>query len=281
MGSIRVGTSGWIYPSWRGRFYPPETPQRAWLGYIAERVDGLELNGTFYSLKRPSDYRAWAQAVKPDFEFAVKGGRYITHLKQLKDVETALANFFASGVLALGERMGPLLWQLPSRTRLNAERLAAFVSALPQSTAAAAELAGKHDDKVVEPLTTTDADRPLRHALEVRNETFRHPDVLDLLRHHGVALVMSHSAGTFPYFEELTSDLVYVRLHGSQELYVGSYGEAEMDAWAAKITRWARRHDVRVYFDNDTDAVAPHDAMRLRRRLGLEPEASVQRQLSR
>jgi uncharacterized protein YecE (DUF72 family) len=264
MGSIRVGTSGWIYPSWRGRFYPADIPQRAWLGYLAERIDGLELNGTFYSLKRPSDYRAWAQAVKPDFEFAVKGGRYITHLKQLKDVETALANFFASGVLALGEHMGPLLWQLPSRTRLNVERLAAFLSALPQSTAAAAELAGKHDDKVVDPLTTVDADRRIRHALEVRNETFRHPDVLDLLRVHGVALVMSHSAGTFPYFEEVTSDLVYVRLHGSEKLYVGSYDDAQLKEWADKVTRWARDHDVRVYFDNDTDAVAPHDAVRLR-----------------
>ena len=202
--------------------------------------------------------------MKPGFEFAVKGGRYITHLKQLKDVETALANFFASGVLALGERMGPVLWQLPSRTRLNVERLGAFVSALPQSTAAAAELAGKHDDKVAEPLTTTHADRPLRHALEVRNETFRNPDVFDLLRDHGVALVMSHSAGTFPYFEELTSDLVYIRLHGSEKLYVGSYDDAELTEWADKVTRWARNHDVRVYFDNDTDAVAPHDAMRLR-----------------
>ena len=106
MGSICVGTSGWIYPSWRGRFYPKELPQRAWLGYIADHVDGLELNGTFYSLKRPSDYRAWTAVVKPDFEFAVKGGRYITHLKQLKDVERARANFFSSGVLALGERSG-------------------------------------------------------------------------------------------------------------------------------------------------------------------------------
>ena len=275
MGSIRVGTSGWIYPSWRGRFYPKDVPQRQWLGHLAERLDGLELNGTFYSLKRPGDYRVWAGQVPTDFEFAVKGGRYITHLKQLNDVETALANFFASGVLALGDRLGPVLWQLPSRTRLNRDRLKAFLSLLPQSTSAAAELAGNHDENVVEPLTTAEADRPIRHALEVRNETFRHPDVLDLLRNHGVALVMSHSAGTFPYFEELTSDLVYIRLHGSQQLYVGSYSDAELEAWAAKVTRWARNHDVRVYFDNDTDAVAPRDAIRLCQRLGLEARRAV------
>lgn len=272
MGSIRVGTSGWMYPSWRGRFYPRELPQRAWLGYIADRVDSVELNGTFYSLKRPADYRAWADQVPAEFEFAVKGGRYITHLKQLNDVETALANFFASGVLALGPRMGPVLWQLPSRTRLNHDRLAAFLSALPRSTVAAAELAQRHDDKVADPLTSTDADRPIRHALEVRNETFRSRDVLDLLRQHDTALVMSHSAGTFSYFEDLTSDLVYVRLHGSERLYVGSYGDAELGRWADKLERWAQRHDVRVYFDNDTDAVAPHDAVRLRARLGLAVE---------
>jgi uncharacterized protein YecE (DUF72 family) len=184
-------------------------------------------------------------------------------LKQLNDVETALANFFASGVLALGARMGPVLWQLPSRTRLNRDRLDGFLSALPRSTSAAAELAEHHDDKVMEPLTTTDSDRPIRHALEVRHETFRQPDVLDLLRRHGVALVMSDSAGTFPYFEEVTSDLVYVRLHGSDKLYVGSYSDADLDAWVTKIRLWSRDHDVRVYFDNDTDAVAPHDAMRL------------------
>ena len=275
MGSIRVGTSGWIYPLWRGRFYPKDLPQRAWLSYLAERVDGVELNGTFYSLKRPADYRRWADQVPPDFEFAVKGGRYITHLKQLNDIETALANFFASGVLALGERLGPVLWQLPSRTRLNAGRLAAFLAALPQSTVAAAELAEQHDEKVADPLTTADADRPLRHALEVRNETFRDRAVLDLLRHHGVALVMSHSAGTFPYFEELTSDLVYVRLHGSRALYGGSYSDAELAGWAGKIETWATTHDVRVYFDNDTDAEAPGDAVRLRRQLSLDANRAV------
>lgn len=275
MGSIRVGTSGWLYPSWRGRFYPSELPQRSWLGHLAERVDAVELNGTFYSLKRPGDYRTWADQVPPGFEFAVKGGRYITHMKQLNDVSTALANFFASGVLALGERMGPVLWQLPSRSRLDLDRLATFVSALPQSTMAAAELAEHHDHKVADPLTTTDAERPIRHALEVRHESFRSHEVFDLLRQHRVALVMSHSAGTFPYFEELTSDLVYIRLHGSERLYVGSYRDAEMDTWARKIGRWSTDHDVRVYFDNDTDAVAPQDAVRLRRRLGIGTGTAV------
>ena len=256
-----------MYPSWRGRFYPRDVPQRRWLAYLADRVNGLELNGSFYSLKRPSDYRAWGEQVPADFEFAVKGGRYITHLKQLNDVETALANFFASGVLALGLRLGPILWQLPSRTQLNQERLAAFLAALPRSTKAASELAERHDDKVPDPFLATDADQPIRHALEVRHGSFRHPEVFELLKRHNVALVMSHSADSFPYFEELTGDLVYIRLHGSDKLYVGSYGDSDLDAWAAKAATWARDRDVRVYFDNDTDAVAPYDAVRLHERL--------------
>ena len=202
-----------------------------------------------------------------DFEFAVKGGRYITHMKQLNDVETPLANFFASGVLALGERLGTFLWQLPSRTRLNIERLAAFLALLPRSTVEAAELAERHDDKVREVLTCADVVRPLHHALEVRHESFRVPEVLELLRRHDVALVMSHSAGTFPYFEQLTSDLVYIRLHGRDKLYYGSYRDGELDEWASKIRHWSRDHDVRVYFDNDTDSVAPFDAQRLLERL--------------
>lgn len=269
MGSIRVGTSGWIYSSWRGRFYPKDVPQRVWLMYLAAQVDAIELNGTFYSLKKPADYRAWVEQVPDDFEFAVKGGRFITHLKQLNDVETALANFFASGVLALGEQMGPILWQLPGRTRFNAERLAAFLELLPRTTTAAGELAERHDDKVPDVQTEPEAERPIRHALEVRHESFRTKEFMDLLRKYDVALVMSHSAGTFPYFEELTSDLVYVRLHGSEKLYVGSYRNDELDEWARKVERWSHDHDVRVYFDNDTDGVAPFDALRLREHLEL------------
>jgi uncharacterized protein YecE (DUF72 family) len=267
MGSIRVGTSGWIYPSWRGRYYPHGLPQRAWLHYLAERMSGAELNGSFYSLKRPANYEAWASHVPADFEFAVKGGRYITHMKQLNDVETPLANFFASGVLALGTKLGPFLWQLPSRSRLNLERLATFLALLPRSTGEAATLAERHDEKVPVVLTEAPVDLPIRHALEVRHDSFRDPAAYELLRERDVALVMSHSAETFPYFEELTSDLVYIRLHGRDKLYYGSYRDAELDAWASKIRRWARDHEVRVYFDNDTDSLAPFDAERLLERL--------------
>lgn len=265
--SVRIGTSGWIYRAWRGSFYPEDLPQRQWLGHLAEHLDTAELNGTFYSLKRPSDYRSWAQQVPDDFEFAVKGGRYITHLRHLHDVEVPLANFFASGVLAMGPKLGPILWQLPRRMRLDWKRPTRFVELLPRCTGEVSTLAGKHDDKVPEVMITPQSDRPIRHALEVRHESFFVPEVYDLLREHDIALVMSDGAGAFPYVEQLTGDLVYVRLHGSKALYAGSYGDAALDQWARKIRTWKQGHDVRVYFDNDEDAAAPGDAVRLRKRL--------------
>ncbi|MFD1146355.1 DUF72 domain-containing protein [Saccharothrix hoggarensis] len=269
VGRIRIGTSGWVYRAWRGTFYPKGLVQRRELEHISGLMGSVELNGSFYSLQRPSSYLAWAAQTPADFTFAVKGGRFITHLKQLRDVETPLANFFASGVLALEHKLGPFLWQLPPRTAYNPERLKTFFALLPRTTSAAADLAERHDERLAEDRawTTTDADRPLRHALEVRHPTFLDPDFFDLLRAHDIALVVSHSAGTFTYVEDVTADFVYVRLHGSESLYVGSYSDAELDEWAAKIRGWATDRDVYVYFDNDTDAAAPHDAIRLAARL--------------
>ena len=171
---VRVGTSGWRYPPWRGVFYPPGLPQRLELAHLAGLMNSVELNGSFYSLQRPESYRAWAAETPDDFVFAVKGSRYITHLKQLRDVRIPLANFLASGLLALGPKLGPVLWQLPPRLRFDAARIDEFLTLLPRSTGAAAQLAGEHDERLDgRAETTTDADRPLRHALEVRHESFR------------------------------------------------------------------------------------------------------------
>ncbi|NUT46921.1 MAG: DUF72 domain-containing protein [Saccharothrix sp.] len=270
-GEVRVGTSGWVYPTWRGAFYPEGLVRRRELAHISGLLSSVELNGSFYSLRRPSSYRAWAGQTPDDFLFAVQGGRYITHLKQLRDDEVPLANFFASGVLALGPKLGPVLWQLPPTTAFDPDRLAAFFDLLPRTTAAAAELAGRHDDRLAgdRAWTTTDADRPLRHALEVRHPTFLVPEFQALLRAHGIALVVSHSAGRYPYLEGVTADFAYVRLHGSRSLYVGSYTDDELDEWAARIRAWSADHDVYAYFDNDTDAAAPRDALRLAGRLRL------------
>ncbi len=268
--SVRVGISGWRYAGWRGDFYPKGLPQRRELEYAAEHLTSIEVNGSFYSLQRPSSYAAWRAETPEDFVFSVKGGRYVTHLKRLVGVETALANFFASGVLALGPKLGPVLWQLPENLPFDADVLDAFFALLPRTTGEAAALAGRHDDKVKEgqSLTVAEDDRPLRHALEFRSATFAVEPAYDVMRRHGVACVLADTAGRWPRVEQVTSDFVYVRLHGDQELYASGYTDSSLDEWAAKCRGWERDGlDVFVYFDNDIKGYAPHDAMKLIARL--------------
>ena len=264
---VRIGTSGWRYPRWRGDFYPKGLAQRRELEYIGSRFSTVELNGSFYSLQRPESYRRWRAAVPDDFLFAVKGSRYITHMLRLRDVETALANFFASGVLALGSALGPLLWQLPEREEFDPEVLTSFLSLLPRSTGEALELARRHDDRMSgRAWLQIDEDRPLRHALEPRSASFRGAD--DLLRGQGVAMTVADTAGRFPLFDSVTADFVYVRLHGAQELYTSGYTDAELDVWASRIREWTDAGlDVYAYFDNDARGHAPHDAVRLAERV--------------
>ncbi|QCX29023.1 DUF72 domain-containing protein [Nocardioides jishulii] len=271
-GELRIGISGWRYAGWRGDFYPKGLPQRRELEHAASQLTSIEINGSFYSLQRPTSYAAWRAAVPDDFVFSVKGGRFITHLKRLRDVDTALANFFASGVLALGPTLGPVLWQLPATLRFEAEVLDDFLGWLPRSTGAAADLARRHDDKLADDraLTTTEVDRPLRHALEFRSETFVDPAAYEVLRRHGVACVLADTAGRWPKVEQDTADFRYVRLHGDAELYASGYSAQALDAWAEKCGGWAATgQDVFVYFDNDAKGFAPHDAMALMERLGV------------
>ncbi len=276
MPHARIGVSGWRYPSWRGDFYPKGLPQRLELTYAAERMTSIEVNGSFYSLQRPSSYAAWRAAVPSDVVLAVKGGRFITHMKALRDVETPLANFFASGVLALGPQLGPVLWQLPERVAFDPDRLARFFELLPRSTAAAGRLAEAHDDKLAEDrvLTTCEVDVPVRHALEPRHESFDSDEARALCAEHGVALVVADSAGRWPVMRDATSDFRYVRLHGESELYASGYTDESLDRWAETCRDWlAEGHDVHVYFDNDAKGHAPYDAVRLVRRLGLHTAA--------
>ena len=268
MGRIRVGISGWTYAGWRGDFYPAGLPQRLELSYAADRMTSIEINGSFYSLQRASSYTSWRAQTPDDFVFAVKGGRFITHMKKLRDVDTALANFFASGPLALGPKLGPFLWQLPEQLPYDAERLEDFFSRLPRTTQAAAELARHHDTKVPDDRAHTVAgeDRPLRHALEFRSPTYCTDEAFELLRRHDIACVVADSAGRWPMApleRAATSDFVYVRLHGDTELYASGYAPAVLDRWAERCLAWAEHGDVYVYFDNDAKGFAPHDAVAL------------------
>ena len=273
MGEVRVGISGWTYAGWRGDFYPRGLPQREELRYAAERLGSVEINGSFYSLQRPTSYAAWRDQTPEGFVFAVKGGRFITHMKRLRDVETPLANFFASGVLALRDRLGPVLWQVPERLHYDAGLLASFFDLLPRTVGEAAALARRHDTKVPEDRALTQAprgfaERRIRHALEFRHESFCTDEAFGLLRAHDIACVVADSAGRWPRAEVVTSDLVYVRLHGDQELYASGYSDAALDHWAAKVRGWSDDADVTVYFDNDAKGFAPYDAIRLIDRLG-------------
>jgi uncharacterized protein YecE (DUF72 family) len=272
---IRVGTSGWRYRSWRGDFYPPGLVQRAELEYIGEQFSTVELNGSFYSLQRPQSYLRWRAAVPEGFTFAVKGSRYISHMLRLRDTTAALANFFASGVLALGATLGPILWQLPERQEFDPDVLDDFLTALPRTTTEARALAQRHDERMTGRIWLEEVDdRPLHYALEPRSDTFDDPALAEILNRHGVALTVADTAGRWPQFEPGDAELVYVRLHGASELYTSGYSPEELREWAGRCRRWASTaggRDVWVYFDNDARGHAPHDARALARLVGDSP----------
>lgn len=264
--ALGVGTSGWTYPPWRGHFYPPGLPQAHELAHLASRLPAVEVNGTFYALTRPSACDAWRRAVPSDFFFAIKGSRYITHMLKLRDVGAPLANFFASGILRLGAQLGPILWQLPAMVRFDAARAAAFLAALPRDIVAAERLARRHDARVTGRACLTAPDgraRPLRHALEVRHESWLSDAALDLLARQGVALVAADTAGRYPFALHDTADFRYVRLHGSTELYRSRYTDTELAIWARRVRGWrAAGQDTYVFFDNTDKLHAPADALR-------------------
>lgn len=268
-GRVRISVSGWRYPSWRGDFYPQGLVQRRELEYIGSRFPTVELNGSFYSLQRPDSYRRWRSNVPDEFVFAVKGSRYVTHMLRLQNIEQALANFFASGVLALGPCLGPILWQLPERQQFDPGVLGAFFDALPVSTGAALELARHHDDRVDgRAWLEIESDEPIRYALEPRSASFHHPDSVRMLQEHAVALVTADTAGRWPRFDAITTDFAYIRLHGAETLYHSGYSSSQLEEWADLVAGLAdgsgapdgAPRDVYVYFDNDARGHAPHDA---------------------
>ncbi len=284
MGDLKIGISGWTYAPWRGVFYPKGLAQKRELEYASRQMNSIEINGTFYSLQRPASYRKWHDATPNDFLFAVKGPKYITHMKKLTDVRQPLANFFASGPLILGKKLGPLLWQFPPWQRFDHDKLDAFMSMLPRTSADAAALAQEHN------LTKKDwiwmeavAETKLRYAFEVRHHRFLDEKFIKLLRKHRAALVIADSAGKWPYAEDLTGDIVYIRLHGAEEIYVRGYTDEQLEWWAERIRLWSRgeepedairisakatgkkKRDVYVYFGNDIKVHAPFDAQNLAR----------------
>jgi uncharacterized protein YecE (DUF72 family) len=284
--NIRIGISGWRYPGWRGTFYPKGLNQKSELYFASRQVNSIEINGSFYSLQTPKLYKRWHDSVPDDFVFSIKGSRFITHIRRLKDVEIPLANFFASGVLSLNEKLGPFLWQLPPSFKYDRERLEHFFKLLPRTTDEASYLARKHDGRLKSRAKIKNmCEQKLRHSLEVRNSTFETEEFIELLRAHNIAGVVADTAGKWPYFEDLTSDFCYLRLHGEAEIYASGYDDESLQTWAKKIECWSNgrevrsrkvissskpsriRRDVYCYFDNDIKVRAPFDAIRLLEKL--------------
>lgn len=257
-------------------------PHKRELAYAASIFSSVEVNGTFYSLQRPESFAVWAEQTPDTFVFAIKGPRYITHLRRLKDIEAPLANFFASGLLRLGAKLGPLLWQFPPYFRFDPARLNSFFALLPRDTESAASLARRHDARMEGRAWTESEDaRPLRHAIEIRHQSFVVPAFVDLLRAQDIALVCADTV-EWPRLMDLTADFAYCRLHGSEVLYTSGYDDAALDRWATRVAAWARGEepadaervidapgpprpcrDVYVYFDNDAKVRAPFDAQQL------------------
>ena len=285
-GQVRIGISGWTYKPWRGVFYPKGLAQKKELAYAASLFPSIEINGTFYSLQRPSSFAAWAEQTPNDFVFAIKGSRFITHMRRLREVEQPLANFFASGLLALGPKLGPILWQFPPNFQFKPDLLEEFFSLLPRDTTAAATLAEKHDERLKgRAFTEPGQRRPVRHAMEIRHSTFVAPEFISLLRRHNIALVCADTV-EWPRLMDVTSDFIYCRLHGSEVLYTSGYSDDALDQWAARVAAWATgqevtdgdhaspkparqrsARDVFVYFDNDAKVFAPKDAHSLTQRV--------------
>src|ERR1700735_4280571 len=285
-GTVRIGISGWRYVPWRKKFYPEKLAQKKELEYASSIFNSLEINGTFYSLQRPGSFARWAAETPDDFVFSVKAPRFITHMRRLRECDAPVANFIASGLLELGPKLGPLLWQLPPNFKFDAPLIEEFPKLLPHDTEKAAAVACHHDKWMKGRVSLkSDAKRPLRHAMEIRHSSFAVPEFVELLRAYDVALVCADTV-EWPRLMDLTSDFMYCRLHGSEVLYASGYDAKALDEWTERVTAWALggepadaeraspkngpkkpSRDVYVYFDNDAKVRAPFDAQELTARV--------------
>lgn len=233
---MRIGTSGWHYKHWKGTFYPAKLPASKMLSYYVQHLDSVEINNSFYRLPKPGAFAAWREATPAGFLFAVKASRFLTHNKKLKDPENALENLLPRAA-ELGDKLGPVLFQLPPKWRCNAERLEGMLAILP---------------------------RELHYTFEFRESSWLCEDVFRILRRYNAAFCLFELAGYHTPFE-LTADWTYVRLHGPGGKYQGSYPDSKLKDWAERIAEWSLilRH-IYVYFDNDQAGYAAHNALTLK-----------------
>jgi uncharacterized protein YecE (DUF72 family) len=282
-GTIRLGTAGWVYEPWRDNFYPKGLKQKDELAYSSARLGNIEINATFYSHQKAQSFQNWAAATPDDFVFSVKGHQLVTHIKRLKDVEIPVANFLASGVLALGRKLGPFCWQLPGNTKYDPDRVETFLELLPQTPAALLALAGKSEGLKNEPYLDATGVTKVRHAIEVRHESFAVPRFIEQLRAHNVALVVADTA-EWSYIDQ-TADFSYARLQGAPG--AEAYTPEERSIRAQWLKAWAEGRpvaegryvtapeasspprDVNAFFVSTDKDNAPHNARAVMAELGL------------
>jgi uncharacterized protein YecE (DUF72 family) len=242
---VRIGCSGWNYAHWRGRVYPKGLPQKSWLEHYGTLFDTVEVNNTFYRLPRREAVAGWVAQSPPGFLFAVKASRYLTHVKRLQEMEQGLERFYDRiEPLLRSPKMGPVLWQLPPTFRRDDERLAAALGRLPSG----------------------------RHCFEFRHGSWFVPETYELLREHGVALVIGDHPERPWQALELTADWTFLRFHYGHRGRNGNYSERELEGWAERIEAWRQKADVFAYFNNDWEGYAVKNGLWLQTRLGPKPD---------
>ncbi|HDI78910.1 MAG TPA: DUF72 domain-containing protein [Desulfobacteraceae bacterium] len=230
----RIGTSGWNYPHWKGRFYPENISRNRWLEFYTKKFDTLELNATFYRIPKPTTFRGWYKRTPEGFIWALKANRVITHIRRLKDCREPLSQFL--GLLKeIREKAGPVLFQFPPSLKFDKELFEDFCQLLPPD---------------------------YRYTIEVRNPSWIDDKAFDIMYKFKIALCIADSAGRYPFHKEITADFVYIRLHGSKKLYASEYTEEELQMWAKDIHEWGK--ETFVYFDNDFNGYAVKNALRLK-----------------
>jgi uncharacterized protein YecE (DUF72 family) len=244
MKRVHTGCSGWNYKAWRETFYPKGVPQKRWLEYYAEHFDTVEVNNTFYRLPKREAVANWVERTPDDFVFTIKASRYLTHIKRLTKMREGVALFMERiEPLYVTPKMGPILWQLPANFRRNDERLGDALAALPEG----------------------------RHCFEFRHESWFVPEVYELLRSHGAALVIGDHPDRPFQSHEMTADWTFVRMHHGHRGRRGNYSDSELETWRRRILAWRRRVEVFVYFNNDWEEFAIRNALWMARRLKNAP----------
>ncbi len=245
---IRVGVGGWDYDPWRENFYPPGLSRAKQLAYAGEHLTSIEINGTYYGSQKPQTFANWAKAVPDGFKFSVKASRFATNRKILADGAESIQRFLGQGITELGDRLGPILWQFMATKKFDADEFAAFLDLLP----------AKQDGL------------KLRHALEVRHDSFNDPRFFALAKAANAAIVLADS-DTFPIIDEDTADFRYARLQNSVEDCPTGYDEKALDLWAGRARKWASKSDAFVYFISGAKVRNPAAALALQQRLGIAP----------